>query len=490
MSIKGKLHRILSESVELTEDELFEQAIDNELDSAFNNVVDDEPIQPEDSELEKTPEEQLDDLVPELAAVFIDKTGNDEKDTGKIKVFLQIYKSKIMGDEETPPIPVDQVIRHMKKHFNLDAELQAKVEKIFRQMAGDEIEEPAPNPLVEEAKKYLECIAPTLALSFRPAGGIESPEFIDRTKDLTSRYIDRVNGQNVEINAALNEMRALFDLDEEMSRKVESIFKVAKGSLDESSLAFIKENIGGTVDDGASDTMVEPAGDPMADINADVTEPETGNDQPMSTETPSVAEDPPESTVQPTENDGKSVAFDEDVSAKPGFYSEYKTIFETFESLADQINVSGALKEQENDGFDYTHILETLNKAGTVAMKHGATKYPKETVLEQIMAALHEDFEMDQELNESISNAIRHAYEIGNNYNEEYLRNSDLYNECKAVDVTVSMNEIVDLFADTPDEEEIIDINDNDDTIEKEENSLNEEINFNSLYNRKIQENF
>lgn len=488
MSIKNTLRRILYENFELTEDELFEQAVDQELDSAINDATGSELV-PSEEEIpqDKSPDEQLDDLVPELSSSLKEKSGNEEQDIGKVKIFIPIYKSKIVGDEDTAPIPVNQVIRHMKKHFDLDSELQAKVEKIFRTMAGEEIEEPAPNPLVEEANKYLECITPMLALSFRPAGGMESPEFSTRTKDLTSSYIDRVNGKNIEINAALNEMKALFDLDDDMSLKLESIFKIASGSLDESSLAFIKENLGGTTSDAADDTMVEPAGDPMASMDAEVTEPETGNESPMSTDEPIAQEPPPESTIEPVESQGTFSIVEENNS--PGFYGEYKNIFETIDEISDQINVKNGLKEQQDDGYDFTYIRETLARAATVAMKHGAAKYPKEPVLEQIMDTLHEEFNLDQELNESVSNAIRQSYEIGNNYNEEFLKNSDLYDECKSVDMTVSLNEIIDLFAETPDDEEVLELSEDDDTMEKEI-PQKEEINYNSFFGRKIQDNF
>ena len=158
MSIRGKLQRILYENVELTEDELFEQAVQQELDAAVGDAIGDELTPAIDQVPDKTPEEKMDEILPQLVGAF-EHASDPDKDNGKVKIMMTIYKDKAESG-----VPIDNIIRNMSKHFNMDAKLQGKVEDVFRSFTGEEVEEPAPNQLVEEAKKYLEKTGRTTAL--------------------------------------------------------------------------------------------------------------------------------------------------------------------------------------------------------------------------------------------------------------------------------------------------------------------------------------
>lgn len=441
MPFNYKLRKLLNENAELNEKELYNQAIQQELEEEFNQLISDNQESEENQEM--TPEEKLDNLSSKL-----EEFAKDEEIKNSIPLIMELIKNKVQND-----IPVEQIISFLKSKFNLNPEIQGEIESVLKELST--VNTTPESPLIVQAQELAECITPQIAIAFKPAAGIESDEFTNRAREHVNKYIRRVNGENVEIDQALTEMKALFDLDEDLENKMRSTFKVAKGVLDEETLSSLKEAFGGTVSSpGYVETLPEPASNP---------------EQPLA-----------EESKEPDKNENTS---------DPSFYSEYRNVFEDLEHVSESIIENHALKEEVRDGFDYNHILETISRAATIAMRAGAENYNKEPTLEKINEILNEDIDMDDEnINSSLSNSLRQAYDIGNNYSEDFLRNEELYKECRSVDMTISLNEIINMFENDVEEpvtEESLENEDYDGIMEEsdEDRIINS---FNEFYNKRI----
>jgi len=440
--IRNKLQAILNEQYELSEEERYSLAIQRELDEEIETTLGQKLDYKDEEEqvIEKNPEEQLEDLVPELSQVF--KGGEGKEAEGKVNVLLTVYKNKIIDG-----IPVEQVIHNMSRHFNMDAELQGKIETLFKELTPDKKE----SELVLQADEYMESLVPDLVVAFKPSSGLDDQIYRDRVKDHAMKYIRRVNGENVEINATLNEMKALFELDENLEKKVGSIFKVAKGQLDEDTLSFLKEFIGGYNIGGVANQQAFTS--PRAERR--YPEPESEEEQDI------VPEKEP-SNVDEIEN--------------PTFYSEYNNLSENISKLADEIALD--LSGDSTEAYSDMQFKETLSKAATVAMKYGSQKQDKEGIVEHIIKLLEKEIKIEDNLYESLKNNLRQAYEIGESYSDEFTKHSEIYDEYKNVDVTISLKEIVDMFgSEDIEDDEIIEpeYNSEDSSDEEKEEDDDEE---------------
>lgn len=485
MAINEKLRQILNEGLELTEEERFTQAIREELESEFDAMGTEtspdglsDDVTDVNPGAELTPEEKLEELIPLLQSV-----AHDEQAKMQTPIIIQMIKEKAKNH------PAEHIVSFLSKKFDLGN--APEVENVVRELAEFNTTSEKTNTVVEQALALAECMMPQIAMVFKPAGGMEGDQYVDRSREHVDRYVRRVNGEDVEINQALREMRALFDLDEEQEKYFENVFKVSKGILDEESLACLQENIGGTTSDGATDdTAVEPLTeegdgtgelpDPsMEDMSTPVTSEENianaAAEQASQTPEASIADQP------------ESVAMEE---STPTFYTEYRSLFENLEPLAEAIVTNGTGVFTEGSDFDYTHVLETLSRACTVVMKNGANGYGKEPILEKVMGILNEDFSFNEELVQTVNNSLRHAYEIGENYKADLNKSVDLYDECRSVDMTISLNEIVNMFAEDNNYEDELDFTTPDDTIMDEEEEARVVEAFNDLYNRRINEAF
>jgi len=433
MSIKNTLREILNEGIDISTDDQYLHAIQEELNKDFDSFV--TPTAPDTQDM-VTPEQKLEALTPELEKVVKDEYKHTPT---SILINLIIEKSK---DQ-----PAETIIRFIKTKYNIDAQLQGKLENILRELSPQN--STPVNSVSQQAQELAECVISQIALVFKPAGGMENSKFVDRSREHVNKYISRVNGNKVEINQALKEMKSLFALNEELEQHMENVFKVAKGVLDENTLKFIKENIGGTTSVN-SDTMVVPAEKPlMQEEQSDITP------------TPEI------------ENE-----------LQPSFYTEYRNLYESISSIAESIIAAGCIKEETSDSNDFNFIVETLSKAATIAMKRGTTGFGKDEITDMIMKILHEEYSLNEETTNSLSNTMRHAYEIGQNYKEDFTKNNDLYDGCQGIDMSISMNEILDMFA----EEDVndVDIIEIDDIIPIEEIENPQLDNIQEIFHKRI----
>lgn len=487
MAINEKLRQILNEGLELTEEERFTQAIREELESEFDAMGTEtspdglsDAATDVDPGAELTPEEKLEELIPLLQSV-----ARDEQAKMQTPIIIQMVKEKAKNH------PAEHIVSFLSKKFDL--ENAPEVENVVRELAEFNTTSEKTNTVVEQALALAECMMPQIAMVFKPAGGMEGDQYVDRSREHVDRYVRRVNGENVEINQALREMRALFDLDEEQEKYFENVFKVSKGILDEESLACLRENIGGTTSDGAmDDTVVEPLNEEGEDASTGkLDDPEMGDMSAPVASDKGIAAAAVEAGSQTPE---ASIADEPDTGvmeeSTPTFYTEYRSLFENLEPLAEAIVTNGTGVFTEGNDFDYTHVLETLSRACTVVMKNGANGYGKEPILEKVLGILNEDFSFNEELTQNVNNSLRHAYEIGENYKSDLNKSVDLYDECRSVDMTISLNEIVNMFAEDENGEDELDFTESDDTIMDEEEEARVIEAFNDLYNRRIDEAF
>lgn len=383
MSIRNKLQSILNESYDVVteeESERFNSAVVREFEDDVSNIVPETDPAPSDSS----------DVASELAAVL--KTENPEATAN-----VAIATLKGIGGES-----VDSFITYLRQHADITPDLEAKLRSVVNEDEPAEV-----SALEEQMGAVVDNMTPSLVIAFKPSCGVDVPEYHERVKDHTMRYIQRVNGGDVEINQAINEMRALFNMDDDLTKKVESVMRMSQGVLDEETLGLIKE-----VETNLAE--VEVVGD---ELELHETEVETLDNTSL-------------------------------------FMERWNELCEKLRNSDFVSKMAGCLKEDADEPDVLSYVGNGFDKALKVALKYGVNESDK-GVLSELVDIIREEFNMDEDTAYTVSTYFEEAYQLGFDNKEESYSALEENEHINEVDMTVSRGDMTNAFADDTTEEKV-----------------------------------
>jgi len=154
--------------------------------------------------------------LPELATKWKNKI-NGDTDTKIINKVLQTYYSKIQEGCD-----VKDVMENMITLFNFTPEDTLHYNNIWSDIYTTAQSQYTANP------QYGTIITKLLG-AYKPAQGINGCTiYKDRIQKQTNNYIRRVNGENVQIDQLIHEMKALYNIDEKLETELHGFFESYK----------------------------------------------------------------------------------------------------------------------------------------------------------------------------------------------------------------------------------------------------------------------
>jgi hypothetical protein len=161
----------------------------------------------------KSLHEGLVSCIPELVSKWKNKLG-DEKDSVIINKVLGAYTDKLKEG-----CAVNDVMQNMITLFNFTPEDVLKYNNIWDDVNTNIQSSYTSNP------QYDSVVTKLLGV-YKPAQGINACSiYKDRIQKQTNNYIRRVNGENVQIDQLIREMKALYNINEELESELKSFFE-------------------------------------------------------------------------------------------------------------------------------------------------------------------------------------------------------------------------------------------------------------------------